>query len=129
MDAKQKGMLSSSQKQSIIKLLAKKDRDKRLIENWRPISLLNVDTKILSKTIATRLKKVLPSLSKSDQTAYVAGRFIGESSRLTSDILEITQSLNMEGWMVTMDIQKAFDSVNHNLLLNTLKMLGLGLPS
>ena len=126
MDAKEKGMLSSSQKQSIIKLLAKKDRDKRLIENWRPISLLNVDTKILSKTIATRLKKVLPSLIKSDQTAYVAGRFIGESSRLTSDILEITQSLNMEGWMVTMDIQKAFDSVDHNFLLNTLENAGFG---
>ena len=82
--------------------------------------------KFVSKTIATRLKKVLPSLIKSDQTAYVAGRFIGESSRLTSDILEITQSLNMEGWMVTMDIQKAFDSVDHNFLLNTLENAGFG---
>ena len=81
------GALSPTQRQALIKLIAKKDRDKRFIENWRPISLLNVDTKILSKTIATKLKTVLPTLVKSDQTAYVPGRFIGESCRLISDVI------------------------------------------
>ena len=42
------GNLSISQRQAIIKLIAKKDRDKRFVKNWRPISLLNVNTKILS---------------------------------------------------------------------------------
>ena len=42
------GHLSISQKQEIIKLIAKKDKVKRFVKNWRPISLLNVDTKILS---------------------------------------------------------------------------------
>ena len=52
------GELSSSQKQVMIILIGKKENDKRLIKNWRPISLLNVDTKILSKALAMRLKKV-----------------------------------------------------------------------
>ena len=46
--SKIEGNLSISQRQAVIKLIAKKDRDKRFVKNWRPISLLNVDTKILS---------------------------------------------------------------------------------
>ena len=53
------GELSTSQKQAIITLIEKKGRDKRLVKNWRPISLINVDTKIASKTIALRMKKVI----------------------------------------------------------------------
>ena len=45
--AKEKGQLSISQSQAVIKLIEKKDRDKRYIKNWRPISLLNVDTNII----------------------------------------------------------------------------------
>ena len=44
-------ILSISQRQPVIKLIEKKNRNKRYIKNWRPISFLNVDTKILSKAI------------------------------------------------------------------------------
>ena len=54
-----------------------------------PISLLNVDIKILSKALAKRLKEVLPCLISAQQTAYVQNRNIGESGRLISDIIEI----------------------------------------
>ena len=53
------GELSNSQKTAIIILLEKKDKDKRYISNWRPISLINVDVKIGSKAIAKRLERVL----------------------------------------------------------------------
>ena len=70
-------------------------KDKRLIGNWRPISLINYDTKLLSKTLAERLIKILPFIISHDQTAYVANRFLGESVRLISDIIETTKNLNI----------------------------------
>ena len=81
--------ISVSQRQAVIKLHEKKDRDKKLIKNWRPISLLNTDLKIFSKALAAKLKSVLPSLITSQQTAYVQNRYIGEAGRLISDILDI----------------------------------------
>ena len=120
------GELSSSQKQAIIKLLEKRDKDKRFIENWRPISLLNVDTKIVSKSLASRFLPVLPSIISSDQTAYVKGRYIGESIRLISDILDISSKLNIPGYMLTVDLQKAFDSIDHVFLVACLEKFGFG---
>ena len=114
-------ILSISQRQIVIKLIEKKDRDKRYIKNWRPISLLNVDTKILSKAISNKLKTVLPTLISSQQTAYVKNRFIGESGRLISDIVEISGCFNITGFLVTMDIEEAFDFLDHSLLISVLK--------
>ena len=87
-ESKRVKMLTSSQRKAIIKLLEKGNKDKRFIYNWRPISLLNVDLKIISKALSERLKKVLPLLISPSQTAYVRNRFIGGSGRLISDILE-----------------------------------------
>ena len=94
--AKLKKELSTSLSQAIIKLIEKKDKDKRFIKNWRPISLLNVDYKIISKALSSRVKKVLPNLISPQQTAYVENRFIGESGRLIADITEINGVINKE---------------------------------
>ena len=54
--------LSTSQKQAVITLINKKDKDRLYLANWRPISLLNVDFKIASKVIASRLHNIIPKL-------------------------------------------------------------------
>ena len=94
--AKLEKELSTSQRQAIIKLIDKKDKDKRFIKNWRPISLLNVDYEIITKALASRVKKFLPNLISPQQTTYVENRFIGESGRLIADIIEITDVVNKE---------------------------------
>ena len=105
MKAREKKKLSTSQSQAVIKLIEKKERDKLFIKNWR------------SKALATRLKETLPKLISFQQTAHVRNSFIGEGGRLISDILEMTESLNLKGYIVTVDIEKAFDSVSHYFLL------------
>ena len=72
-------------------IIRKKDKDKRLNSNWRPILLLNVDYRIISNIFASRLKKVLLNLISSQQTAYVALKYIYESGRLISDLLSVTK--------------------------------------
>ena len=106
--------------------MKKKDKDRRLIQNWRPISLLNVDLKILSKALADRIKKYLPFFISSNQTAYVKERFLNKGEGLFSDILQVTDFLNLTGLVVTVDIQKTFDSVNHLFLITALKKFGFG---
>ena len=118
--------LSTSQKQAVIKLIEKKGRDKRYIQNWRPISLLNVDVKLISKALAEHLKNVLPEITSPNQNAYVKNRCISEGGRLISDLLEMSEVLNEEGFLVTIDIEKAFDSVNLHFLIAILEKIGFG---
>ena len=61
-----------------------------------------------------------------NQGACVNNGFISESRRLISDVLEITNSLNIEGLLMTVDIEKTFDSINHSLLMCVLKKFGFG---
>ena len=110
----------------MIILTDKKENDKRLIINWRPISLLNVDAKILSKALTTRLKKVIGTLVAPEQSAYVPGRFTGEPLWLTSGILEYTEKMNIPCCMLAADIEKAFDSVGHAFLISVLRKFGFG---
>ena len=118
--------LSYSQYQAVIKLIEKKGRDKRFIKNWRPISLLNVDTKLISKVLSERLKNVVPDLVSENQTAFLNHRFISEGGRLIDDLLELTDIYNKKGFLVTIDIEKAFDSVNHIFIIKVLESFGFG---
>ena len=80
------GELSNSQKRGVITLLQKRGKDAQLIKNWRPISLTNVDYKLLTKSLAMRTETVLPKIIHENQSGFVKDRFIGESIRLIDDI-------------------------------------------
>ena len=82
----------------------------------RPISLLNLHAKIISKALSKRLKSVLPSLISDNQTTYFDERLISQGGRLIADVLQTTDVLKLSGMLVTIDIQKAFSSVNHKFL-------------
>ena len=71
MEVREKKKLSAFQRQTLIKLIEKKERDKRFIEIWHPISLLNVDYRIIAKALATRLKETLFKIMSFLQMAYV----------------------------------------------------------
>ena len=120
------GTLSISQRRGIISLIPKKSKDKTILENLRPISLLNVDYKILTKVIAKRIENVLPTLINPDQTGYVKGRYIGENIRLIYDLIHYTDKTNQKGIAIFLDFKKAFDSIEWSYLLETLQLFNFG---
>ena len=79
-------MLPKSLRVGVITLLEKKGKDILDIANWRPITLLNTDYKLLTKTLGQRLKTVLPSLINKDQNGFIPGGSIFFSSHTVRDI-------------------------------------------
>lgn len=117
--------LTTSQKQGVITLLEKEGKDAKYVQNYRPITLLNVDYKILSKVLAKRIKEVLSGIVHYDQVGYIKDRNIGEAVRLIDDMLFHSLN-NTNGYLVTKDFEKAFDSVAHNFVFKILKLFGFG---
>ena len=93
---------------------------------WRPITLLNVDYKIATRALAKRLQVIMTSIINSDQTGYVKGRYIGENVRLIEDVLRYTQKDEIPGVLLFLDFSKAFDSIDRNFLINSLKQFNFG---
>ena len=83
-----------------------------------------MDYKIISKALASTLQNVPPNLISPQQMAYIENRLIGKSGRLIADIIEITDVLSKEGFLVTVDIKKAFDSLDHNFVIFLLIKIG-----
>ena len=124
-EAFDKGELSSSQKQGVITLIEKEGKDSLQIKNYRPITLLNVDYKILSKVLAKRIKEVLGEIIHFDQVGYIKNRNIGEAVRLIDDMFFHSLNRNI-GFLAAIDFEKAFDSISHKFLLHVLKAFGFG---
>ena len=89
-DSYNAGRLTPVQNRGIISLLHKGKalpRDK--LDNWRPITLLNIDYKIVTKALAGRLQKVLTCLINNDQNGFIKGRNIHNNIRLIEDVFKI----------------------------------------
>ena len=119
------GHLSVSQRRGVISLLFKKG-DRTLLKNWRPITLLTTDYKILTKALANRLQKVLPSIVHTDQTASIKGRTINDNTRLLHDVISYANENNIPLAVISVDQLKAFDRVAHQFLFKTLERFGFG---
>ena len=94
-EAFMKKEMSPSQRQTVITLIEKPDKDRTYLQNWRPISLTNIDAKIASKVIATRIVKGLPEIIHSNQTGYVSGRYMREAARSILDIMNYTKLIKI----------------------------------
>ena len=110
----------------IITLIEKKGKDKRLIKNWRPISLINVDAKIISKALAKRVEKVVPYLIHANQNAFVKCRSIFDALRTIDDVVDYTKRNCLPGILIAIDFEKAFYTPEFNFLIRTLHKFNFG---
>ena len=125
-DSFHKGSLSITQKRGSITLIPKGDVNLTNLKNWRPISLLNVDYKLLSKVLAKRMELILPKLIHTDQTGFISGRYIGQNVRLLSDVMEFSDSKKIQGILLFVDFEKAFDTLEWSFILKTLEAFNFG---
>ena len=121
-----KGLLAVTQRRGLITLLPKKNKPANFLKNWRPITLLNCDYKIATKSIASRLRKVIPRIINHDQTGFLKNRFIGENIRLLDIITNYTDTEQIPGLLLFVDFEKAFDSVEWSFIEKTLKYYNFG---
>ena len=91
--------------------IPKENKPREYLKNWCPISLLTVPYKIISLTIAERVKKVLNKLIARSRTGFIKDRFIGESTRLIY-IMAYTDTENIDGLLMLIDFEKVFDSIS-----------------
>ena len=96
-----------------------------LLANYRPISLINTDVKIISKLLANRLKIVLPTIIHPLQTG-IPSRQIDQTIHLLRDMIDISNEEDLQTAFLFLDQEKAFDRVNHEFLFKTLKAFGFG---
>ena len=95
-------------------------------KNYRPISLTNVDYKIFAHVLANRLQKLAKRIINRDQSAYIKERYIGENACFILDIFEYYENNDMDGILLFLDFEKAFDSVEYNFMFKTLEKLNFG---
>lgn len=122
----QNGHISDEQGRACITLIPKPSKDHRFLKNWRPIALLNVDYKIVAKSLARSLKQVLPDLISPEQTGFLKNRFIGENIRCILDLINYCDSQSVPGALLFLDYEKAFDTLDLEFLYNTLSMFNFG---
>ena len=118
--------LSVSQRQGVITCLPKEGKNLQKLNNWRPISLLNVAYKIASTCISNRIKSTLEYLISEQQTGFQSGKFIGSNINLMYDILSFTESEQIPGMLVLVDFYKAFDSIAWSFIDQVLEFLNFG---
>ena len=116
--------MSVTQKLGIITCLPKPDENRQYL--WRPISLLNVIYKLASSVIANRIKSVLNKIIHEDQKSFISGRFFGENIRLINDILYETKRQGLPGLILSIDFEKAFDTVSWKFINKTLAYYNFG---
>ena len=117
--------LTHSHSTSYLRLIPKEGKDPKSLKNWRPITLSNCDFKLITKTLSKKLTEVIKDTISVSQTAYIPGRQITDNIHQMLNMIEESTKANTESMLVSLDAEKAFDSVEHWYIKEVLKKLGL----
>lgn len=118
--------LTHSQRTGLITLIYKGRGSRADHTNYRPITLLNADTKVVAKVLATRFGAALDPVIDATQTAFLPGRWIGDNILCHLEEIEFLERSQQPGCMVFLDFEKAYDRLDRGWLLRCMSALGFG---
>ena len=102
-----------------------KKKDPTEICNYRPITLLNTDYKLLTKVLALQLMEPIHTLIHPNQAGFIPKRSIFNQIRLAKAIINYAEVMEENGAIVALDQEKAYDKIRHDYLWETLNTFGL----
>jgi hypothetical protein len=111
---------------SYLKLIPKTGKDKIQLKNWRPITLSNCDHKLITRAYNNRLLTAIGKHISLTHTAYIKSRNITDNIRMINSAIQLANhEPQVNGVIIALDAQKAFDIVNHLYLEKVLETVGL----
>ena len=122
--SRQRGFLPDSSKRGVISLIPKTEKNLLYVKNWRPLTMLNVDYKILATLLARQIKPKLNDLISEDQCGFVQGRQASDVIRRTMDMFG--ENLDVPGYVICVDYMKCFDLIEYSGIRGSLKYFNFG---
>ncbi|KAJ6925966.1 hypothetical protein NC651_010415 [Populus alba x Populus x berolinensis] len=96
------------------------------LQDFRPISLVGSLYKIISKLLASRVKRVLPEVISDHQNAFIKGRQILDSVLIANEAINFMKKKKGKGYLFKLDFHKAFDSVLWDYVNEVMASMGFG---